>query len=42
MGSGGIEKGEGEREGREWKGQEGGGWDGINLPHGCLKTLAAL
>ena len=48
----GVEKekgaGEGEREGRRDGGAWGGGrreeeWiEGINLPHGCLKTLAAL
>ena len=40
----GSEKGEGGREGGAWGGErkEGRGMEGISLPHGCLKTLAAL
>jgi len=40
----GREKGGGGREGGAWRRErkEGRGRDGINLPHGRLKTLAAL
>jgi len=40
----GREKGEGEREGGAWRRErkDGRGREGINLPHGRLKTLAAL
>ena len=39
----GREKGEGGREGGAWGGErkEGRGMEGISLPHGRLKTLAA-
>ena len=38
------EKGKGEREGGAWGGErkEGRGMEGISLPHGRLKILAAL
>ena len=40
----GRTKREGRREGEAWGGErrEGQWIEGINLPHGCLKTLVAL
>jgi len=39
----GREKWEGGREEGAWEGKKGGrGMEGINLPHGRLKTFAAL